>query len=116
MPIRLIPKTDDAAFPYEEAMRLLQANAGINFKPKDFAPMIAAGTRLGWTVEMIRANEELARRGNCFEFASEKAPFLRGSLFEDNVFFSFSGAKHEHACVPEIERLAKLLDVRVLRH
>lgn len=116
MALRLIPKTDDGPFPYEMARQLLLNLEGLVFTPKDFGPMLAAGRRMGWPDELIRANEDLARKGRCFDFAMTKAPFLRGSLFEDNVFFSFSSRGHRDGCMPEIERLASTLDVRIHHH
>jgi hypothetical protein len=76
--------------------------------------MIAAGRRMRWPEEMIRANEELAKRGKCFDFQIRVESFLRGSLFEDNIFFHITG--EERAAMAYIERLAKALGVRVHRH
>ena len=110
--VRLIPKTDDASFPYDAAKRLLAQDADLT--PKDFGPMIEAGRRMRWTEAMIRANEELARRGKCFDFQMRVEPSLSGSLFEDNVFFSVTG--DEKAALAYIRRLAKELGVRVFKH
>src|SRR5262245_55496639 len=110
--VRLVPITDDAEFPYAEAKRRLGQDADLT--PKDFGPMIEAGRRMRWTEAMIRANEDLARRGHCFDFVLRVEPFLRGSLFEDNVFFSITD--DEGAAMAYIKRLAKELGVRVYRH
>jgi hypothetical protein len=110
--VRLIPKTDDAAFPYDEAKQRLEQDADL--MPKDFGPMIEAGRRMGWTQAMIRANEELALYGKCFDFQMRVAPNLTGTLFEDNIFFSITG--QERAALAYIRRLAKELGVRVFKH
>jgi len=115
MAARLIPKTDESEFPYEEVRRRLFENPSTRVRPFDFGPMIEAGKRMGWTEEMIRTNEELSHRGRCFAFEMTQEPFLRGTLYEDNVFFSFSGAEHERASMHAIEGLAREFDVRVLR-
>jgi hypothetical protein len=110
--VRLIPKTDDAPFPYDAAKRRLAQDADLT--PKDFAPMIETGRRMRWTEAMIRANEELARRSKCFDFQMRAEPNLSGSLFEDNVFFSVTG--DEKAAMAYIKRLTKELGVRVFKH
>lgn len=109
--VRLVPIGDDE-FPYAEAKSRLEQD--VTLTPKDFGPMIAAGRRMGWTAEMIRANEELARRGNCFDFVMGGEPSIRGSLYEDNVFFSITG--DDNAALSYIQRLAEELGVRVHRH
>jgi len=115
---RLIPKTDDAAFPYDEAMRvLIVEQPAMTFQPKDFAPLIAAGRdHAHWSPELIREHEEMAQRGRCFDFRLERAPHLQGTLFEDNIWFSFHSAEHEKSCLRFIERLREYLDVRILHH
>lgn len=110
--VRLVPISDDADFPYAEAKRCLERDAELT--PKDFGPMIEAGRKMRWTDEMIRTNEELAHRGNCFDFVLRAEPFLSGSLFENNVFFSITG--DERVALAYIKRLADELSVRVSRH
>jgi hypothetical protein len=110
--VRLVPITDEADFPYEEAKRLLERDADLT--PKDFGPLVAAGRRMHWTEAMLRANEELAERGNCYDFRLRAEPLLAGSLFEDNVFFSITG--DERAALAYIRGLARVLGVRVYRH
>jgi hypothetical protein len=110
--MRLVAITDDAGFPYAEAKRRLAQDADLT--PADLTPMIAAGRRMGWTGELIRANEELARRGNCFDFALQVAPYLTGTLYEDNVFFRMTG--DESAEVAYVEKLAEELGAAVYRH
>jgi hypothetical protein len=69
---------------------------------------------MGWTGAMIRANEGLAERGNCFDFQMRVEPYLSGTLYEDNVFFSVTG--DEGTAMRYIGRLADELGVRVFRH
>ena len=86
---------------------------GVHFIAKDFTSMLAAGRRMGWSEAMLRANEELAARGKCFDFSQGAPPGLKGSLFEDNIFFSFVSAQHLEASLPVIQRLADALNARV---
>ncbi len=109
---RLIPITDDAPFPYEAVKRRLTADAVLT--PKDFAEMITIGKRIGWTEEMIRENQRLADAGNCFSFTVQGLPRLRGTLFENNVFFANSDT--EGPAFAYIEGLAAELNLRVFRH
>jgi hypothetical protein len=115
---RLIPKTEEAAFPYDQAMRLLFfEDSSMMFRPKDFGPLIAAGRQHGhWSVETIRDHEHMAEQGRCFEFRSERPPYLEGTLFEDNIWFSFHSLDHQKACLPVIESLRQKLDVRIFHH
>lgn len=115
---RLIPKTDEAAFPYDEAMRLLLfEDSSMTFRPKDFGPLITSGHNQGhWSAETIREHEQMAERGQCFDFRSERPPYLEGTLYEDNVWFSFYSFDHQKACLPVIESLRQKLDVRILNH
>jgi hypothetical protein len=110
--VRLIPITDDATFPYSDVKRRLEQDADLI--PKDFRPMIEAGRRMGWTAAMIRANEELADRGKCFDFTLRAEPYLSGSLFENNVFFHITGDEQE--ALEYIITLAEELGVRVYQH
>lgn len=82
----------------------------------DFPAMIAAGTRLGWPKGMIDSHWAMKERGRCFSFEQGAYPHLRGTMYEDNVFFTYIDGGHEAAARPEIERLAKLLQVRILEH
>lgn len=110
--VRLVPIDDKADFPYVAAKQLLERDADLT--PKDFGPLLAAGRRMHWTPAMIRANEELAERGNCYDFRLRDEPFLGGSLFENNVFFSITG--DERAAMAYIRGLARELGVRVYVH
>lgn len=115
---RLIPKTDEARFPYDEAMRLLLfEDSSMTFRPKDFGLLISAGRdHAHWSAETVRLHEQMAERGRCFDFRSECPPFLEGTFYEDNIFFSFHSFDHEKACFPAIEALRQKLDVRILRY
>ncbi len=115
---RLIPKTDDSAFPYDEAMRLLiLAQPAMTIKPKDFDELIEAGRKHGhWSPELIREHEEMAKRKRCFDFFLDRPPYLRGTLFENNIWFSLYSPEHEKACLRMIEALRQRLDVRIIHH
>ena len=110
--IRIAPTKDDASFPYQAAKEFLAQDADLT--PADLEAMIAAGKRMGWTEDMIRANEELARRGLCFDFVLRIEPFLRGTLYENNILFSITG--DEKAAQRYIKALAKKLGGRVHKH
>jgi hypothetical protein len=112
--VRLIPKTDDAEFPYDAALAMLRALPGVELRPKDFVSLLEAGSRCGWTEEMLQVHEEMARRGRCFDFAWNGPPTLRGSLFEDNVFISV--VDDEPATLRLVAAWARKLDVRVFQH
>jgi hypothetical protein len=112
-PMRIIPGTDDGAFPYEEARYLLEHLPGVTKTETDIPAMVAAGTRIGWPKEMIDAHWELMRRGRCFTFHVDGGISCR--LWEDNIFFGFSGRAHEECCLPVIEDLARQLRCRVLK-
>jgi len=115
---RLIPKTDAGPFPYDEAKRLLLfEQPAMTFEPKDFAPVIAAGREhCHWSAEVIRQHEEMAQRGRCFDFRLERPPHLQGTLFEDNIWFSFYSPQHQKSCLRFIEALREKLDVQILHH
>lgn len=110
--IRIVPVDDDDDFPYEEALRLLEQDADL--EPADLTEMIEAGRRMGWSQEMIVANEALAAGGKCFSFTLRKPPHLSGTLYEDNIFFSING--NERDAKTYIRSLAKLLGAAVYEH
>ncbi len=112
--IRLIPRTDEADFPRVEARLLIESLPQVALFPPDFESMITAGRRMGWSPAMIRANEELAARGNCISFEWNGEPQISGTLFEDNVFF---GVVDDYwSTLMFIESWAKKLKVRVHEH
>ena len=110
--IRIVPRDDDSAFPYERALGELRT-LGVALVPKDFTAMLNAGRRMGWSEAMIRANEELAERGKCYDFQQTGPPHLRGSLFENNIYFSFESGEHQEACLPLIHTLAETLGAQI---
>ena len=111
--VRLIAK-DETDFPWAGALQELRSLEGAELVPKDFTRMLEAGRRIGWPRELIEANEQLAARGRCFDIAQSAPPELRGSLFEDNIFFSFLSDDHEKSCRPVIEQLATTLNLKVV--
>src|SRR5437870_1892326 len=97
--IRLIPKTDESEFPYMEARQILLFELhDVFFKPTDFDALISAGKRVGWTAEMIAEHQAMAERKKCFDFRMESVPYLSGTLYEDNIFFSFYDSQQEKQC------------------
>ena len=87
---------------------------GVELVPKDFTRMLEVGRRIGWPKALIEANEQLAARGRCFDIAHSAPPELTGSLFEDNIFFSFTSDDHEMICRPVILQLATKLNLIVV--
>lgn len=112
---RLIPKTDESPFPYDDALRLLILdNSEMNFCKKDFGPLIEAGRRFHWTEETLRINEEMAARGKCYDFDLAIPPFVRGTLYEDNVFITIGVyGEYEKDAADLVKQWAKQLDVRL---
>jgi hypothetical protein len=96
-------------------MRLLIVDQpAMSFEPTNFEALIAAGRKHGhWPEALVREHEEMAKRGKCFSFKLQSPPFLQGTLYEDNVWFSFYSADHQKACIPIIESLREKLDVRI---
>src|SRR5689334_10540510 len=113
--IRMIPATDDGPFPYDQALKLLSTCPGLMMKSKNFAPLIAAGKRMGWSQEMIEEHERMEQGGLCFDFAQQQTPFLQGSLFEDNIYFRLTDYEHEKKCESLIVRIVAELGARVYR-
>lgn len=113
---RLIPKQDDAEFPYDSALSLILGLSDADVRPKDFGPLIAAGRRMRWTEQMIRSHEDMAKRGKCFDFywTAEDDTKISGTLFENNIFFS--AIDDELATLDVLKRWANQLDVRVFKH
>jgi hypothetical protein len=109
--VQIIPIDANADFPYAAALLRLQKDADVI--PKDFGPLIAAARKTGWPEDMIEANEELARRGRCYDFTLKSEPFLTGSLFEDGLEFRITGDKE--AAMAYIKQLAVELGTLVFR-
>ena len=112
--LRLIPKTDDDPFPYDDALQLLRDLPEAELVAKDFGPLIEAGKRMGWTAKMIRSHEKLAAGGRCYDFAWTGPPAMRGTLFENNLFISV--VDDEEATWALAQAWARQLDVDVLAH
>ncbi len=114
--MRLIPKTEEAEFPYCKAMEtLLFKDPDISFEPVDFAKLIENGKRMGWTEEMLTNHVQMNKRGKCFNFCSNLPNGLQGTIWEDNIHFLFKDKNHEMRCTPIIESLSIELDVRIFR-
>lgn len=113
--VRIISKNEDEDFPYEAAKAYLTENFTLDTYPVDFEEMIEVGRRIGWPDALIRANQLLAERGKCFNFAQTDYPKLQGSLFEDNIFFSFTDSLHYEICLPVIKVIAKSIGCVVFK-
>lgn len=114
MPIRLIPATDSSEFPYAVASSMLRDMEGMAISDVDFPAMIEAGKRFGWPQKTIDSHWGMMERGKCFQFAQSREPFLQGTMYEDNIFFSFHDHIHQESCKLVIESMAKVLGVRTL--
>jgi hypothetical protein len=114
MPIRLIPATDSSEFPYAVASSMLRDMEGMAISDVDFPAMIEAGKRFGWPQKTIDSHWGMMERGKCFQFAQSDAPFLQGTMYEDNIFFSFQDRAHQELCESIINSMAKLLGVRTI--
>lgn len=113
---RLVPKTDTTEFPYQAAKDALLAMPAMKTQPVDFDRMMEVGKRIGWSREMLDAHEALKAGGRCFQFRQNQAPWLQGTLFEDNVFFGYTDGKQEALARPVIAERARTLDVRIIEH
>ena len=114
MPIRLIPATDESAFPHDVAASMLRDMDGMTISDVDFPAMIEAGKRFGWPQKMIDSHWGMMERGNCFQFDQNSEPFLQGTMYEDNIFFAFQGRAHQKSCEAVIDSMAQILGVRKL--
>jgi hypothetical protein len=113
---RLVAKTEAAPFPYQAVKSALLALPAMEVGPVDFGRMIELGKRLGWSQEMIEGHESLRAGGQCFTFRQNQPPWLRGTFYEDNVFFEYADEKQEAAMRPLISQLARSLEVRVVEY
>jgi len=111
--IRIIPPTDDAPFPYEDAKKILERLPGVTKTETDIPAIVAAGTKLGWPTAVIDKHWEWMRRGKCFDFNVDDG--ISCTLWEDNIFFRFFNSGHEQKCLPIIESMAEQLGCRLLR-
>jgi hypothetical protein len=114
-PLAWIPPTEGEDFPYADAKFLLESVEGMEFRPKDFASLIAAGERIGWGEEVIAEHRAMGERGLCLDFLQSEEPRLRGTLFETSVFFQFDDEAHLQGCTAFIERGARRIGVRILQ-
>ncbi|MBN1311120.1 MAG: hypothetical protein JXB30_06845 [Anaerolineae bacterium] len=112
--IRIIPTSDDAEFPYADAKRLLDSLPGVNRKETDIPAIIEAGVKAGWPKALVEEHRRLMRSGKCFDYAVDGG--IRCTLWENNIFFSFSNRTHEEQCLPIIEMLANQLQCKLFRH
>ena len=100
-------------FPYEAAKAALLALPTMETGPVDFDRKLELGKRLGWSREMLEGHEALRAGGRCFTFRQNQPPWLRGTMYEDNVFFEYGDEKEEAAVRPLITGLAERLKLKV---
>jgi hypothetical protein len=113
---RLVAKSEAVPFPYEAARAALLALPAMEIGVVDFQRMIEVGKRIGWSQELIDGHEALRAGGRCFTFRQNQPPWLRGTAYEDNVFFEYADEQQEAAVRPVISDLARTLDVRVVEY
>jgi len=113
---RLVQKTERTPFPYEAAKAALLALPAIETGAVDFSRMIEVGKRIGWSQEMLDGHEALRAGGRCFTFRQNQPPWLRGTCYDDNVFFDYADEKQEAEMRPAIVELAQQLDVRIVEY
>ncbi len=112
---RIIPATDDAAFPYEEALRLLEAIPGVAKADTDIPGIVAAGVKVGWPQSLVDWHWEVMEKGGVFDFVGPGDAGISCTLWADNIFFRFASASHEEASMPFIENLARTLKCRIIQ-
>jgi hypothetical protein len=113
---RLVVKAAKDRFPYEAAKKALLALPSMETAPLELRRMIEVGKRIGWSQEKLDGHEALRAAGRCFTFRQNEPPWLRGTCWEDNVFFEFDDEKQEAAVRPVILELARVLDVKVVEY
>jgi hypothetical protein len=113
---RLVPVSDSAEFPYGAVKERLLALPSIELEPVDFERMIEVGKRIGWSKELLDGHEALKLGGRCFTFRQNVPPWLRGTLYEHNVFFEYTDEQQERLVRPHITELAQGLDVRLVEY
>ncbi len=113
---RWIPDPEDSEFPSDAARIWLEERGGMSFTPVDFEALLARGRSVGWTGAMLAEHERMAERGRCFDFVQDEAPFLRGTLWEDNVYFLYLDADHEAGCRSLIVEGGRVLEVGLYEH
>jgi hypothetical protein len=109
----VVPVGDKRAFPWEAARRALKNIDGMSFESLDIPALVAAGKKMGWSPAMIDHHWKMMANGRCFRFDQDDEPFVGGSLYEDNVFFSFDDAEHDADCRPIIEQIARSLGLEI---
>ncbi len=109
--VRIIAPTDDAEFPYDAAIHLLDSLPGCVREEADLPAIIAAGKRVGWPQTVIDEHFDYMKNGKCFDFTTGSG--LVGTLWEDNIFFRFHDAAHQEHCMPLIGELAARLSCRI---
>lgn len=110
--LRLVPAAG-ATFPHAQVKRLLQSIPSMDLDPLDIPALVAAGKAMGWSQTVIDHHWTLLAHGKCFRFEQDGGVELSGTLYEDNVFFSFADADHDAACRPVVEKLAKKLGLEL---
>lgn len=110
--LRLVP-ADGKPFPYDRALRLLKTIPTIELDSLDIPALVAAGKKMGWSQVVIDHHWTLMANGKCFRFDQDDEPELSGTLYEDNLFFSFFDGDHEAACRPLIEKIARQLGIEI---
>jgi hypothetical protein len=113
---RLVPTSEAAAFPYQAAKAALLALPAIEVGPVDFERMIEVGKRIGWSQEMLDGHEALRVGGRCFTFRQNEPPWLRGTFYDDNVFFEYADETQEAAMRPLIAELARALGLKTIEY
>ncbi len=103
-------------FPYEAVKAALLEVPKLEASLLDLQRMIETGKRLGWSKEQLEGHEVLRARGRCLTFRQNQPPWLRGTLWEDNVFFEYADEKEEAAVRPVISELAARLGLSVLEY
>jgi hypothetical protein len=66
--IRIIPPTDEAAFPHQQARSFLERLPEVLRSDTDIPAIVAAGAKIGWPQAVIDQHWEWMRRGKCFDF------------------------------------------------
>ncbi|MBK7861807.1 MAG: hypothetical protein IPJ65_24960 [Archangiaceae bacterium] len=113
---RLVQQNEATPFPYDAAKEAVLALPKVEVHPMELGRMIEVGKRIGWSKELLDGHEALRAGGRCFTFRQNVPPWLRGTFYEDNVFFEFANEQQEAEMRPFILELATRLQLKVLEY
>ncbi len=108
----LVPKKG-AEFPFEEVKKKIAGLPKISTTDVDFDALIQKCKDNDWPPELADKYRRLKDSGNCIEFETKGDPVYTGTVWEENVYFTFEDLAQHNACEPFIEKLARELGLEI---